>query len=78
MKGPYDSGLTWPLRGKFGIKLLNQTGNCEHYSDVITFSDGTPQVAGSRASDGENAASWGLPKFISNEILFNHLSVSKR
>ena len=24
MKGPHDDGLTWPLRGEFKVKLLNQ------------------------------------------------------
>ena len=32
MKGPHDGELTWPLMGKFEIKLLNQINDSEHYS----------------------------------------------
>ena len=32
MKGQNDDELTWPLRGKFEIKLLNQISDSEHHS----------------------------------------------
>ena len=31
MEGPHDDELTWPLRGKFEIKLLNQISDTLHY-----------------------------------------------
>ena len=31
MKGPHDDELTWPLRGEFEIKLLNQISDSEHH-----------------------------------------------
>ena len=36
MKGPHDDELTWPLRGKLEMKLLNQFCNDEHYSKTLT------------------------------------------
>jgi len=37
MKGPHDDELTWPLRGKFEWKLLNQISDCEHCSDTMSY-----------------------------------------
>ncbi|XP_065902702.1 TNF receptor-associated factor 4-like [Dysidea avara] len=65
----YDGGLTWPLWGKFEVKLLNQISDCEHYSGIVLFSDGIPHIAASRVIDGDNGVGWGKPKFISNEAL---------
>ncbi|XP_065903398.1 TNF receptor-associated factor 4-like isoform X2 [Dysidea avara] len=54
MKGPHDDELTWPLRGEFEIKLLNQI------SDYI---------CSGRVIDTDRARSRGWPRFISNEDL---------
>jgi len=69
MKGPHDDELTWPLRGKFEVKLLNQISDCEHYSKTWTFNKHTPAVNAERVSEGEKSKGWGRPKFISNEDL---------
>ena len=34
MKGPHDDELTWPLKGKFEVKLFNQISDCEHHSVI--------------------------------------------
>ena len=69
MKGPHDDELTWPLRGKFEVKLLNQISDCEHHSVTITYNNCTNVVLASRVTDGDKAKGWGKPKFISHEGL---------
>ena len=61
MKGPHDDELTWPLRGNFEVKLLNQISDNEHYSMIIGFDD-VRVVEGNRATRG-----WGYQRFISYE-----------
>ena len=69
MKGPYDDELTWPLRGTFEVKLLNQISNCEHYSLSWAYDDYTDATASGRVKDAVNARGWGKSQFISNENL---------
>ena len=66
MKGPHDDELTWPLTGKFEIRLLNQISDSEHRSWILTFVAGRDAV-GSRVNRSE--IGWGLPWHISNTIL---------
>ena len=40
MKGPHDDELTWPLREKFEVKLMNQISNCEHHSVTVDYDKG--------------------------------------
>jgi len=68
-KGPHDDELTWPLRGAFEVKLLNQISDCEHNSITVNFNDGVPHIVAGRVTESERAAGWGKPKFISNEDL---------
>ena len=70
MKGPYDDKLTWPLRGKFEVKLLNQISDCEYHSMIVTYDDKTPNDIASRFTDdtGTNDG-WGYPMFILNKDL---------
>ena len=39
MEGSHDDELTWPLRGEFEIKLLNQISDSEHHSEIVTYDD---------------------------------------
>ena len=67
MKGSHDDEVTWPLRGKFGIKLLNQISDDGHHSKTVTFDDekDTTRVTESdRDTDG-----WGYSKYISSRDL---------
>ena len=67
MKGPHDDELTWPLRGKFEIKLLNQISDSEHRSMTVTYA---PHNHTSRVTDGNRSRyGWGHPKYISNKDL---------
>ncbi|XP_065902684.1 TNF receptor-associated factor 4-like [Dysidea avara] len=68
MKGPHDDELTWPLREKFEVKLLNQISDCEHRKSTVCFSDHVT-VAG-RVTDGTIATKGrGRQKFISSKSL---------
>ena len=37
MRGIHDDELTWPLKGTFDMKLLNQLSDSEHLLVTITF-----------------------------------------
>ena len=67
MRGIHDDTLTWPLRGTFDIKLLNQISDSEHLSVTVTFDD----EHGSRVTVGNIAdTGWGQRyQLISNEDL---------
>ena len=70
MKGPLDDELTWPLRGKFEVKLLNQISDCEHYSLALVYGDHIKDdYAAGRVKHGNKARGWGYTKFISKEDL---------
>ena len=70
MKGPHDDELTWPLREKFEIKLLNQISDSQHYSGTVTYDDNTPNDYTSRVTKGNKSDNgWGWAQYISNEDL---------
>ncbi|XP_065903100.1 TNF receptor-associated factor 4-like [Dysidea avara] len=69
MKGPYDDELTWPLRGTFEVKLLNQMNDCDHYLMTLRYGDNTPDPCASRLNNCERQSGWGNRQFISNEVL---------
>jgi len=69
MKGTHDDELTWPLSGKFQVKLLNQISDCEHHLTTVPFDDDDHDAAG-RVTDGDRAdGGLGDQEFISNEDL---------
>ena len=46
MKGSHDDELTWPLRGKIEIKLLNQISDSAHYCrGIVAFDDEADDAA---------------------------------
>ena len=70
MKGPHDDELTWPLKGKFEITLLNQiSDNSECYTSIVTFKDKSNVQ---RVNDDEvnKLSGWGNCQFISNDTLY--------
>ena len=70
MKGPHDDELTWPLRGKFEIKLLNQISDSEHHSKTVNYHYTDDEDIVSRVTKGDRATcGWGHHIFISNEDL---------
>ena len=70
MKGPHDDELTWPLKGKFEVKLLNQISDCEHHLGTIIYDEHAENDIAGRVTDGEKADGWGYHKFISNEDFY--------
>ena len=71
MKGPHDDELTWPLRGKFEIQLLNQISDRENRSRILTYDDKVPDKYTTQVIEANIAKlqGWGYPKFILNENL---------
>ena len=70
MKGPHDDELTWPLRGKFEITLLNQISDSEHDLCTTIFNDNTTGGSDKRVIEGDKVTlGWGYHQFISNEDL---------
>ena len=72
MKGPHDDELTWPLRGKFEIKLLNQISDSEHHSLTVTYDDRASDINAvvDRVTEGDRSENgWGYHQYISNEDL---------
>ena len=70
MKGPHDDDLTWPLRGLYEFKLLNQISDCEHHSHLLFYGVRTPDNSAGRVTVGSRAAfGYGSVKFISNKDL---------
>jgi len=61
IKGPHDDKLTWPLREKFKVKLLNQISDCEHHSCTVHYGDddNDDDECVDRVIDG-NSAEYGL------------------
>ena len=81
MKGSHDDELTWSLRGKFEIKLLNQISDSEHHSRTLTYDDDDEDNDDStnRVTQDDTAPfGWGYHKFIFNEDLqriLQHVSI---
>ena len=78
MKGSHDDGLTWPLRGKFGVKLLNQlqVRDAAHHSETVTFNDDTPSEAtyrvmdDARATEGFGDTSTSSWQYVKNDSIY--------
>jgi len=66
MNGPYDDELTWPMKGKFDVKLLNQISDWEHHSEIMNY-DEVDDDATNRVI---NCSSGGFYQFISNKDLY--------
>ena len=67
MKGSHDDELTWPLRRKLEIKLLNQISDSEHYLVTLNYHDVDDKDVVSRVTEGDRAEyGWGYHQFISN------------
>ena len=66
MKGPHDDELTWPLKGKFEIKLFNQISDSEHYCMILHYYD--EENEGCRVTEDSNWG-WGHRQYITNKLL---------
>ena len=57
--------------GKFDIKLLNQTSDCVHHSDIVSFDEDTPTGAVYRVMDDDRAdEGFGEDEFISHDDFY--------
>ena len=66
MKGPHDDELTWPLKGKFEIKLLNQISDSEHYCMIFNYFGEDDE--GCRVTEDSDKG-WGHRQYITNKLL---------
>ena len=71
MKGPHDDELTWPLMGKFEMKLLNQISDSDHHFWIVTYDEMASDKGANRIIIDSNRATdgWGRHKFITNDNL---------
>ncbi|XP_065903121.1 TNF receptor-associated factor 4-like isoform X2 [Dysidea avara] len=54
MKGQYDDELSWPLEGKFEIKLLNQISNHEHHIHTVIYDHTVSMLNSIRTYDDDD------------------------
>ena len=82
MKGPHDDELTWPLRGRFKVKLFNQINDSEHHSEIAEYNDNTPDKCGNKILVADRAPGRRHYRFISNKALdpqgYSNMSVFER
>ena len=69
MKGENDDTLTWPIRYKCTITLLNQLRDDSHHSKTWTYSSVGADVHNSRVLGGESGGGIGYTKFIPRDQL---------
>ena len=68
MKGPHDDNLSWPLRGKIMIKLLNQSSDSQHHVFTVNFNESLEASCTSRVTEGNIAKKGrGKTNFVSYE-----------
>ena len=63
LAGPFDDDLSWPFRGEFEVKLLNQISDTEHHSEM-----GTAYNI-KRNMENTPKTFWSRDQYISNEGL---------
>lgn len=71
-KGPHDDNLTWPLRGRFEIQVLNQVKDKRHHAMIIVYGDEIPDNYAGRITGKDKADVVGEDSFISHEDLYNN------
>ena len=80
MKGSYDDELTWPLKGKFEMKLLNQISDSGHSKTLTYYDDNdVPHKSRSKVTQCDRAPDgWGYSQFISIVNLWSTTSTCQR
>ena len=68
-KGQYDATLSWPLRGTFEVKLLNQIIDDEHHRRLFIYDANKSDRAAGRITIGSSSGI-GRCRFISNRDLY--------
>ncbi|XP_065892827.1 TNF receptor-associated factor 4-like [Dysidea avara] len=72
MSGPNDDILSWPLKGKFVVKLLNQVRDSEHHTKTWVYNNATPRHVTGQVMHGNKAKLWGARSFISSARLHSY------
>lgn len=74
LKGPYDDELTWPLRERFEIQVLNQVNDKWHYALVVIYGDEIPVAYAGRITGNNRDNVVGEASFIPHQELCNSTS----
>ena len=69
MRGPYDSQLKWPFRGKVTIQIVNQVGDHHHVNRKITYGDETSDDCAGRVTDKQRSVGLGEPELLAHTYL---------
>ena len=70
-KSLHDLELTWPLREKFEVALLNQLSDSEHHSVILTYDENLPDSAIYRVCyEDEDSMPVGNNTFITRSQIF--------
>ena len=75
MKGAYDDSLSWPLKDKLEVKLLNQISDSHHHSITLnddfdtTFNNEFEFTLGIRVTEGDKGGGCIKSEFIFYEDL---------
>ena len=70
MEGPYDDKLSWPLKGKFKVTLLNQVSDTDHHSVAHNIS-GAEQISASHWLEDDTEEIWYHHRFIKTATLLS-------
>ena len=71
MKGPYDNKLSWPLTGKYEVRLLNQTSDESHHSRTASIYNANMIVSDDDSSPPScKAVAYGTVKEVWRESRF--------
>ena len=68
MKGENDNALTWPIKYKCTVTLLNQLKDEGHHTEIINSPEDDGALV-SRVLSGEKGTGWGHPQFIAHTKL---------
>ena len=76
MMGPNDDQLSWPLRGKFEVVLLNQISDCAHRKITVVYDSNTPgckatRMTGNSLASLRTSEGWGNMEFLTHQDLHN-------
>ena len=68
MRGPFDSGLKWPIRGDITIQIVDQAGE-KHHEKVVHYNNNTSDSNANRVTDRERSVGWGHHEFLPHTSL---------
>jgi len=75
--GPHDDQLTWPLKRRFYLQLVNQINNGHHHSYIVTYDSITPNMSANRVAHNGISTGWGQINFISLQVYYKVTHMSR-